>query len=80
MASLDGIVILVQEGRFLLQTRQGEHHLFILSHSAAAEPAQLAPLQRRQARVRVACEPAPGLIAYVAHAITPLDPGKGSAA
>ncbi len=69
MKWLEGVVTLVQEGRFLLQTGQGEHHLFILSHGAAAEPAQLAPLARAQARVRVGYDEAPGVIARVARSV-----------
>ena len=74
MRTLDGVVTIVQEGRFTLRTGQGEHHLFLLSHRAAAEPAQLAPLQRARARVRVHYEPAPGLIGFVARAVTRLGP------
>ena len=73
MKSLDGIVTIVQESRFLLQTGQGEHHLFLLSHRASLEPAQLAPLQRSQARVRVQYETAPDMIALVARSISLLD-------
>jgi hypothetical protein len=50
---MDGIVTIVQEGRFQLTDDAGVSHLCILDRNAAAEPAQLAPLQRRQARVRV---------------------------
>ena len=80
MNVIDGIVTIVQETRFLLQTGQGEHHLFLLSHNAALEPAQLVPLQRRQARVRVGYETAPDLIALVARSITCLDARKENGA
>ncbi len=76
MRSLDGVVTIVQESRFLLQTGQGEHHLFLLSHNASLEPAQLAPLQRSQSRVRVEYETAPDLIALVARSITRLGPDR----
>ena len=69
MRTMDGIVTLVQESRFQLVDDQGIGHLFILSHSASAEPSQLGPLQIRQARVRVSYENAPDLIASIAHKI-----------
>lgn len=51
--SMEGVVTIVQEGRLQLTDDHGVSHLFILGHNAAAETEQLAPLQRRQARVRV---------------------------
>ena len=69
MRTMDGFVTLVQESRFQLVDDQGIGHLFVLSHSASAEPAQLGPLQRRQAHVRVSYKSAPDLIANIAHAI-----------
>ncbi len=68
--SMDGVVTIVQEGRLQLTDDRGVSHLFILGSSAAAEPGQLAPLQRRQARVRVRYSPAKNLIANVISAIT----------
>jgi hypothetical protein len=53
MRSIEGIVTIVQEGRFQLTDDEGVSHLCILDRNAAAEPGQLGPLQRRQARVRV---------------------------
>lgn len=77
MASMEGVVTLVQEGRFLLQSEpQGEHHLFVLSHRSGAEPAQLAPLQRAQTRVRVDYEDAPDAIAKLARSITLVKPAE----
>jgi hypothetical protein len=67
--SINGIVAIVQEGRFVLTDDAGVSHFFVLSPSAAAEPAQLAALQRRQARVRVRYRPATKLIGHVANAI-----------
>ena len=70
MKRMEGIVTLVQEGRFMLQAEpQGEHHLFLLSHRCAAEPAQLTPLQHLQARVRVDYQDAPDLIAKLAYRV-----------
>ncbi|WP_202397227.1 hypothetical protein [Teichococcus coralli] len=66
---MEGVVTIVQEGRFQLTDDGGVSHLFLLSHDAAAEPEQLPPLQRRQARVRVSYTPARNLIGLVAHAV-----------
>jgi hypothetical protein len=72
-SSMTGRVVLVQEGRFQMIDDAGVGHLFILGHRAAPEPAQLAPLQHRQARIRVAYRAAPGMIGNVATRITVLD-------
>ena len=48
---------------------RGVSHLFILAHSAAAEPQQLAALQARQARVRVHYKAAANLIGNTVNAI-----------
>jgi hypothetical protein len=68
--SMNGIVTIVQEGRFQMTDDDGVSHLFMLSHSASAEPQQLVALQARQARVRVRYKPAPGLIGNIATAIS----------
>ena len=70
MKTLEGIVTVVQEGRFTLETDQGECHLFVLSHSAALEPAQLNPLQHNQSRVRVSYKDGPHIIGYVAQSVS----------
>ncbi len=57
-----GVVTIAQEGRFQMTDDAGVSHLFILGHSAAAEPQQLAALQARQARVRVHYKAAANLI------------------
>lgn len=69
MQMMEGIVTLAQESRFQLVDEAGVAHLFILSHAAAAEPAQLGALQKRQAKVRVRYTQAPKSIANVAHRI-----------
>ena len=66
----EGVVTIVQESRFQLTDDNGIAHLFLLDCNAAAEPAQLAPLQARQARVRVIYEPARNLIGLVARSVT----------
>lgn len=68
--SMDGVVTLVQEGRFQLTDGRGVSHLFILSPHASAETEQLVPLQQRQARVRVRYTPARNAIGNTATAIT----------
>ena len=53
MPVMTGTVTIVQETRFQLTDERGVSHLFMLGHGSMAEPAQLEPLQRTQARVRV---------------------------
>ena len=72
--TMDGVVTLVQESRFQLTNDEGVSHLFVLSHKAPLEPAQLVPLQQSQARVTVRFEEAPNLVALLAHSIA-LHPG-----
>ncbi len=69
MRSMEGIVTIVQEGRFQLTDDTGASHLCILDRNAAAEPGQLGPLQRRQARVRVHYTRPRKLIGLVVHSI-----------
>ena len=73
MRSIEGLVTIVQEGRFQLVDDAGVAHLFLLSHAAAADPEQLVPLQREQARVRVNYRPTPRLIAHTAERLVLLD-------
>jgi hypothetical protein len=73
MGTTEGVVTIVQEGRFQLTDDAGVAHLFVLGHRAPAEPEQLPPLQHRQARVRVRYEEAPNLIGRVAKRIDVLD-------
>ena len=74
MRSIEGVVTIVQEGRFQLVDDAGVAHLFLLGYAAAADPEQLAPLQREQARVRVTYRPAERLIANIAERLVLLDP------
>ena len=69
MGQIDGTIRIVQEGRFMLTGDDGRTHLFILAHGSAAEPAQLAPLQERQARIRVTFTEDDNLIARVAKSV-----------
>jgi hypothetical protein len=66
---MEGIVTIVQEGRFMLTDGNGVSHLFILGHGAGAEPDQLASLQQQQARVRVRYRQARNLIGLVAETV-----------
>ena len=66
MAVMEGVVTIVQEGRFQLTDDGGVSHLFLLSPYALLETDQLAPLQRQQARVRVRYHAARTVIAHVA--------------
>ncbi len=70
--SMDGVVTIVQESRFQLTDDRGVSHLFILGHGALAEPGQLEPLQRRQARVRVRYTEPRNIIGLVAKSVTEL--------
>jgi hypothetical protein len=71
--AMDGTVIIVQESRLQLTDDDGVSHLFILGSGAAAEPAQLQALQRRQARVRVRYRAASNVIGNIVSSISPLD-------
>ncbi|MGC1302317.1 MAG: hypothetical protein WA840_08075 [Caulobacteraceae bacterium] len=73
MAEIEGVVTIVQEGRFQLTDMGGVAHNFLLSRFALAETDQLPALQNRQARVRVKYSKAGNLIAYIAHRIDLLD-------
>lgn len=73
MPVMDGIVTIVQEGRFQLADLDGVHHLFELSYKAALEPEDLPPLQEQQARIRVNYRPAKNIIGFAADAIARLD-------
>jgi hypothetical protein len=70
---MNGIVTIVQEGRFQMTDEDGVSHLFILSPHTSAETRQLTALQERQARVRVRYRSAPNLIGNVASVIYTLD-------
>ena len=73
MRSIQGIVTIVQEGRFQVVDRYGVAHHFLLSHKASPEPEQLPELQRRQALVRVWFNRAPDIIGHVAARIDVLE-------
>ena len=70
MDSMEGIVTIVQEGRFMLTDDAGAAHLFMLDPLAAAETEQLAPLQAQQARVRVRYETPRNVIGLLARSVS----------
>jgi hypothetical protein len=69
MATISGVVAVVQEGRFQLALDDGSRRIFVLGHNAPAEPDQLAALQKKQSRVAVAYRPLDKLIAAEAQRI-----------
>jgi hypothetical protein len=68
--TMTGVVTIVQESRFQMIDDAGVSHLFVLAPNAAAEPSQLAALQRAQARVQVRFSPARNVIGHLAYAIS----------
>jgi hypothetical protein len=79
MPFMEGTITIVQETRFQMTDDEGASHLFSLGPNAAAEPAQLAPLAARQARLRVKYREGDNIIGAVAQAIYVLsENGAGS--
>ena len=74
MPQMDGVITIVQEGRFQLTDAAGIAHHFILGRHALAETEQLPQLARQQAHVRVKYDQAKGVIAFEAKRIELLDP------
>ncbi len=73
MAEMNGVITIVQEGRFQLTDDKGISHQFVLDHAAMCETEQLRPLQTRQARVRVKYANTKGLISMTAKRIDMFD-------
>lgn len=71
--SIDGVVLIVQEGRFQLMDDDGVGHQFELSYQAALEPEQLPALMRERTPVRVGYDPADNVIGFVAQSIETLN-------
>ena len=76
MPQMDGVITIVQEGRFQLTDTAGIGQHFVLARLALAETEQLPRLARDQARVRVRYEQAKGLIAFTAKRIGLLDAAR----
>jgi hypothetical protein len=73
MQSVEGVITLVQEGRFALVTDGGRVMHFLLAHDASLEPQDLPVLKRDQCRVRVDYTEPSRLVAHVAHALRTAD-------
>ncbi|MHB8287434.1 MAG: hypothetical protein ACYDD1_22545 [Caulobacteraceae bacterium] len=73
MSHMNGVITIVQEGRFQLTDDNGISHQFVLGHGALCETEQLRPLQTRQARVRVKYTDTQGLISMTAKRIDLFD-------
>jgi hypothetical protein len=50
MAPLSGLILLIQEGRFLLEDDSGRHRLFITAHSLPFNPEHLLRALSRERR------------------------------
>lgn len=73
MQSAEGVITLVQQGRFALVTDGGRVMHFLLAHDASLEPQDLPPLRRNQRRVRVDYTDSSRLVAHVAHMLRTAD-------
>jgi hypothetical protein len=73
MQSVEGVITLVQEGRFAIVTDGGRIMQFVLAHNASLEPQDLPLLKRDRRRVRVDYTEPSRLIAHVAHALRTAD-------
>jgi hypothetical protein len=73
MQSVDGVITLVQEGRFAIVTDGGRVMQFLLAHDASLEPQDLPLLKRDRRRVRVDYTDPSHLVAHVAHALRTAD-------
>ena len=73
MESVEGVIILTQEGRFELVTDRGCVMQFVLAHNAPLEPQDLPSLRGARRRVRVDYTESSHLIGYLAHALSEAD-------
>ncbi len=73
MQSVEGVITLVQEGRFALVKDDGCVMHFLLAHEASLEPQDLPLLKRDQRRVRVEYTEPSRLVAHVAHTLRTAD-------
>jgi formate dehydrogenase major subunit len=77
MNELTGRIILVQEGRFLLEDDLGRKRLFILSSENSLDPEQLPALARSGQLLTVNYSEPDHLIVGLAHSIRAADPAQG---
>jgi len=75
MKSVEGVITIVQEGRFQMTDRDGVTRMFVLSPNAAMETEQLVPLGRSQVPVRVTYRSGDNALAHVA---TRIDTAAGA--
>ena len=73
MQSVEGVITLVQEGRFGVVTDGGRVMNFLLAHDASLEPQDLPLLKRDRRRVRVDYTEPSRLVAHVAHTLRTAD-------
>ena len=73
MQSAEGVITLVQEGRFALVEDDGRVMQFVLAHDASLEPQDLPLLKRDRRRVRVDYTEPSRLVAHVAHMLRTAD-------
>jgi hypothetical protein len=73
MQSVEGVITLVQEGRFAVVTDGGRVMNFLLAHDASVEPQDLPLLKRDQRRVRVDYTEPSRLVTHVAHTLRTAD-------
>ncbi len=73
MQSAEGVITLVQEGRFALVKDGGRVMHFLLAHDASLEPQDLPLLMREQRRVRIDFTKPSRLLAHVAHRLRTAD-------
>jgi formate dehydrogenase major subunit len=80
MARQSGRIIIVQEGRFLLEDDAGSHRLFLTSHSLNFNPEDLRALARGQQRITVQYSEPEDLVAGLAESIELAQPSNGNSA
>jgi hypothetical protein len=73
MRSVEGVITLVQEGRFAIVTDGGRFMQFLLAHDASLEPQDLPLLKRNRRRIRVDYTEPSRLVAHVAHTLRSAD-------
>jgi hypothetical protein len=73
MQSAEGVITLVQEGRFVLVEDSGRVMHFVLAHDASLEPQDLPLLKRDRRRVRVDYTEPSRLVAHLAHTLRTAD-------
>lgn len=75
---LRGVITLVQEDRFTLQSDDGSYRLFLLAHDCPTDAGELEQAMRRRTRIAVACDEAGEVIAAQARRIYQADDQPGA--